>query len=502
MADDREDPGNERGRERLRLLGVGALVALVGVVGAWVGMLLVARETVAMGPFSVELEAGFGRGETRLGLPPFGALVADTHLAPLGLRATLEDVRVPELTSVVSRVGVDGLAGVVERSAREEIPQLLVRAVIVAAAGAAILAVLVFRAAWRRVVAATLVGAFVVAGCELLAVATFDTAAFRQPRYTGSLALAPQVIGPVEDATERIDDLRAGLEQIVDGTVRAYTSLESEPLGEDVIRVLHISDVHASPFGMDFAADVARGFDVDLVIDTGDLTSFGTPVENLITTRIPAFGRPYLFVRGSHDSIVLQAEVGRTANGVVLDGGSVTIKGLTIFGLGHPAFTPARGVPVDDEAFAEQARSAGAEILADVEASEDPVDVVAVHDDRMAESVAGRVPLVISGHFHENRARVIDGTLFLRLATTGGSGAGIFRDLAVPLSAEVLYFSRGEEHELLAYDVIEQDASSGSLNVQRVTIAEAFGQLEPSPSPTTGATGATGATATGPSVAP
>jgi hypothetical protein len=74
------------------------------------------------------------------------------------------------------------------------------------------------------------------------------------------------------------------------------------------------------------------------------------------------------------------------------------------------------------------------------------------------------VPLVISGHFHETTATVRNGTLYLRIGTTGGSGAGIFRDLAdIPFSAEVLYFSREPDPELIAYDVIEQLPESGSL---------------------------------------
>ena len=100
---------------------------------------------------------------------------------------------------------------------------------------------------------------------------------------------------------------------------------------------------------MDFAQQVAESFDVDFVIDTGDITSFGTPIENLIATKIPGFERPYLFVRGSHDSIALQAEVAQVPNAIVLDGQAETIDGLTVYGLGHPAFTPARGAPVDAE---------------------------------------------------------------------------------------------------------------------------------------------------------
>jgi hypothetical protein len=111
--------------------------------------------------------------------------------------------------------------------------------------------------------------------------------------------------------------------------------------------------------------------------------------------------------------------------------------------------------------------------------------VGAVHDDRMAEAVAGLVPLVISGHFHDTVASVENGTLYLRIGTTGGSGAGIFRDLAdIPFTAEVLYFSRGEDPELIAYDVIEQFPESGSLTVHRITVSVEFGELVLTPTPT------------------
>ena len=140
--------------------------------------------------------------------------------------------------------------------------------------------------------------------------------------------------------------------------------------------------------------------------------------------------------------------------------------------------------------------SSGAEIGRALDGADEPFDVVVVHDDRMAEAVAGRVPLVISGHFHETSATVRNGTLFLRIGTTGGSGAGIFRDLAVPFTAEVLYFSRDPQPELLAYDVIEQLPESGSLTVQRVNVIEDFGELiptpAPSPAPSPTPTGATG----------
>jgi predicted MPP superfamily phosphohydrolase len=467
-----------------RRVGTAAVVVLVGLVGAWLGMALLARTTVPMGPFRVELDAGFGRGETHLGLPPFGALTADTHLSPITLSASLQDVGVERLTEIVNRRGFDGLVADVERDARDRLASFAWQVAAAAAIGAVVLAVLVFRNRWKLGALAAGVGVVAVLLSEALVLTSFRPNALTEPTYSGSLALAPELIGPARDATDRIEDLRAGLAQVVDGTVRAYTTLQTTPIGEDAITVLHVSDVHASPLGMDFALEVARGFDVDFVVDTGDLTSFATPVENLIVSRIPEFGRPYVFVRGSHDSVALQAEIAALPNGVVLDGDARTIGDLTVYGLGHPAFTPARGAAVDDEAFEELARSAGDEIAADLDEIDEPVDVIAVHDDRMAESVAGRIPLVVSGHFHTTDARVLSGTLFLRLATTGGSGAGIFRGLEdIPFSAEVLYFSHEEDPELIAYDVIEQLPDSGSLTVQRINVAEEHGLLVPTPIP-------------------
>ena len=484
-----DEPGQEptegRPAHRGRAVVTVLLACVVGLVGAWLGMALLARDTVPMGPFRVELDAGFGRGETVLGLPPFGALTADTHLSPLHVSATLKDVGVQRLTDVVNDEGIDGLVSDVERDARASVRTMAWRVLVAATIGGTALAALVYRRNWHLVATGGVAALLGVALCEVLLLATFQPAAFTEPTYSGSLALAPQLIGPVSEATNRIEDLRAGLEQIVDGTVRAYTSLQATPPADDAIRVLHISDMHASPLGMDFAQQIARGFDVDFVIDTGDLTSFGTPIENLIATEIPAFGRPYVFVRGSHDSIALQEAVAKEPNAIVLDGRAKTIDGLTVYGLGHPAFTPARGAPVDAEDFAALARSVGPRIVADVGASDEPVGLVAVHDDRMAEDVAGRVPLVISGHFHETTATVRNGTLYLRIGTTGGSGAGIFRDLGdIPLSAEVLYFSREPEPKLIAYDVIEQFPDSGSLQVRRVNVPVEFGDLVPTPTPT------------------
>ncbi len=471
---------------RLRRSAPWMLAVVVGLAGAWLGAALLARDEVPMGPFRVEVRAGFGRGVTDIGLPPFGRLLADTHTSPLGISATLMDVGVERLGDVVARVGTDGLVRQVERDALAEVRRLATRLIVVSLIGALVLGVLVFRTRWRQVVAACVTAAVAVLGVEALALATYRPAAFTEPTYTGSLGPAARLIGPVREATDRIEDFRAGLEVLIEGTTRAYTSIQGQPsVGDDVIRVLHISDVHASPLGMDFAREVATSFDVDVVIDTGDLTSFGTTLENLIVTRIPELGRPYVFVRGNHDPMSLVSDVDATSNGVVLDGREVEILGLSVYGRGHPAFTPSGSSEgIDPDAFEEEARAAATQVAEDLAELDEPPDIVAVHDDRMVEALAGQIPLVISGHFHETRARVIDGTLFLRIGTTGGNGAGTFRGLDVPFSAEILYLSREPADGLVAYDVIEQSPDTGSLTVTRHLVSEEFGDLVLTPSPT------------------
>jgi hypothetical protein len=136
---------------------------------------------------------------------------------------------------------------------------------------------------------------------------------------------------------QRVDYFRDQLRAIVGGASSAYAAISANPLGRgDEIRVLHISDLHLSTLGFDFAQELARGFDVDLVLDTGDITSFGTPAENVVTTFVPAFQRPYVFVRGSHDSASLQRAIARVPDAQVVDGDAVTVAGLTIYGLGDP----------------------------------------------------------------------------------------------------------------------------------------------------------------------
>jgi predicted phosphodiesterase len=479
----------ERARRWARILVPALVPVLVGIAGAALALQAFGRTTVAAGPFHIQLEADFGWGVTDISLPPLGRLRADTHTAPLHLRASLSEVDVEDLRDGIRR-GLDSVAAEVERETIDAADRFAVLVVLVGIAGAASLGLVVFRKRWHEVLRATVAGLLAVVGSVVFTAASFDTAAFQAPTYSGSLELVPQLFGPIEGAIERVGYFREQLRRVVAGAARAYDAVDANPLGRgDEVRVLHISDVHLSVLGMEFARELSESFDVDLVLDTGDTSSFGTEGEELILSEVPAFGRPFVWVRGSHDSPSFQAEVAAQPNGIVLDGEVRGVAGLTIYGLGDPYFVDERGAPVDDDEITELVESAGPVVLEDVTAAGQPPDIVAVHDHRMAEAAAGAVPLVVSGHFHREHVEVIDGTIFLEVGTTGGAGpTGFTEEGDDPFQAEVLYFRPDAEGvmALVAWDVVTQFPQTASLQIVRHLPSEV---LETSPTPTPSATG-------------
>jgi predicted phosphodiesterase len=454
---------------RSRLVGRlgGALLALlVGGGGAAIALLVAGGLRYPIGPFTVEFHALPGAAVTAIALPPLGEIHADTHLTPLTLRATLESVDPERLNALIQERSVESVVILVERVTREAIRSYAFRAAGIALVGSVLAALVIHRTNGRALLGAVASGLLLIVAAGATTWLTYRPEAFREPAYTGSLRLAPQLVGPIEEAGARIEAFRAELRRLVGGTVRAYGALAAQPAPSPAATVLlHISDIHASPLGMDFAQELAQTFDADLVVDTGDITSFGTPLESAVLERIPQFGVPYVFVRGNHDSAAVAGQIENLPNGDSLENEAVDVEGLTVAGAAHPLFTPDPNRSYTDEEIEAAVAEAGLD-LAGVVASLKP-DVVAVHDDRMAATVIGRVPLVLSGHFHRFDTEVVEGTLFLQVGSTGAGGLDTFvQDEPLPLTAEVLYFE-GSPPRLVAIDRVALDPETRELRVAR-----------------------------------
>jgi predicted phosphodiesterase len=448
------------------------LALLVGISGMWLALTAWGRSAHQVGPFELTLFSRPGVPRSEIELPPLGTILAASHLAPLQLTASLRSIDPERAASAVDETGLEAVSEQVRRDAPRAVRAHVVRSGLVALLGVTGAAFLVYRRRWRTVALATGAGAILVVLLASATYLTFRPEAFLEATYTGSLRTARDLLGPVGDAGVRLEGFRAELERFVGATVRAYGLVSQEPPSADAVAILHVSDIHSSPLGMDFAEDLATEFDVDLVVDTGDITTFGTPPERLILDRIEGFGVPYLFVRGNHDPYSVGARVESLPNGVTLENEATTVEGITFFGAPHPLFTPG-GEMEEHEGVALEVARAGESLAARVGAQDPPADVLLVHDGRMAVASAGQVPLVLSGHFHDFAEETREGTLYLENGTTGGGGLDLFvGDTPVPLTAQILYVA-GTPATLEAYDRVVFHPGTRELIVTRTRVEDA-----------------------------
>jgi predicted phosphodiesterase len=224
--------------------------------------------------------------------------------------------------------------------------------------------------------------------------------------------------------------------------------------GDETVRVLHVSDLHLNPGAFDVIRSVVTQFQVDVVIDTGDLTDFGSAAESRYVGQIPSIGAPYVYVRGNHDSSATQASVAALPDATVLDGPEVVeVAGIRFLGQGDPRFTPDKSTR-DDDADDDVLLAVGRTMARSARTAVDPPHVVAVHDPVSAQPLLGVSPLVLAGHTHRREDVEQDGTLLVVQGSTGGAGLRALEgEEPTPITMTVLYLEPASG-QLQAYDDI------------------------------------------------
>jgi predicted phosphodiesterase len=442
---------------------------VIALAGALVAVLLFGRISAPIGPFDATLAFRPAGGGATVAVPPLGSIGVDVYDGPLRLDVALQ--RVDQQRAQALATDPVRLAGVVDSvtaDLRSAVVRLAWTTAALALAGAAVTSLVITRRRREPLIAAGITAALLL-GTGGLGAATWRPQALSQPTYTGLLVNATSLIGSAEDIVARFDAYRASLEDIVGNVGTLYSTISSLPSpsgdGESVV-LLHVSDLHLNPSGFDLMAQVVDQFGIDGVLDTGDITDWGSEPENRLITSVGTLGVPYVYIRGNHDSATTAALVAAQPNATVLDDSVVTVAGIEIAGTPDPRFTPDKTTG-DDDAGEEVLRQSGEELAEFVEGLPEPPPVTLVHDPKQARPLDGIVPLVLAGHTHERRVgRFDDGTLLMVQGSTGGAGLRALEgEYPEPLTCTVLYLNAATG-SLQAYDEI----TLGGLGETEVTI--------------------------------
>lgn len=207
------------------------------------------------------------------------------------------------------------------------------------------------RQEWRhraRQFAAALVVVVLAAGFGRL---TYNPDWVRQSRLTGTLAAAqlfPDQLSQYYSTNSKAFDV---LGSVIGIQAALQQRIEAKKTPDTALRIMFISDMHlAATYPL--VAQYVTSYGVDLIVDTGDETEFGTANEltphYLDGLRAITATTPMIWLAGNHDSPAVQA-VMRTvpgvrvlgsktpsANGYSVSAGELDAYGLTIAGLPDP----------------------------------------------------------------------------------------------------------------------------------------------------------------------
>ncbi|RAO01924.1 hypothetical protein GAR05_01532 [Micromonospora saelicesensis] len=388
-----------------RVLAAVALVA-VTATGITIGTLLGARGASDVGPFRVVLQlTPSAGGGTEIAIPPLGSLFLDSHDGPARLT-----VRLDSLDQRRTEALLDDPAGLAHAGAtapedlRDALVRLGLRTLGVSVLASMLLAGLTFRSV-RRVAWSGGLALLVTGGTLGTAALTVRPQALAEPRYEGLLVNAPALIGDAQRIADDYNRYAEQLQRLVGNVGELYTTVSTLPIYQaapDTTRILHVSDLHLNPAAWPMIKTVVEQYDIDLVIDTGDITDWGSEPETSYVSMIGQLNAPYVYIRGNHDSPRTAAAVASQPNAVVLDDSVTMIAGVTIAGIGDPRFTPDKqeteAGPWEEPAATVE--GTGKQLAATIRSRDLPVDIALVHDPASATALNGATPLVLAGHTH------------------------------------------------------------------------------------------------------
>lgn len=407
------------------------------------------------------------QGKTTLSFPPLGSLNAPTHLTPVHISLSLTGIDIDILEeNLESGQNQKDFIELMIRNGKTILKQYLIRVIVLAFAGGILGALLLKKNSFYDYFRFGIVGVVFVGVLVLGTVGTYQVEELKSPQFNGALKAAPWVVDLAEEAIVKFDNLGSQLKLMADNFQTIFDELEAvNTLGNTAsdIKVLHVSDIHNNVATFKLIKEIVNKFAVDFIIDTGDMSDYGTALEGLLTKEIEELPVPYVFVPGNHDSPTTMGQLQKHENLIVLDEEFLEISGIRIFGV------------ADADAYGERLFvSAGEKHPGHIDEIREilentPPDIVAVHRPSLAKKLAGFAPIILHGHDHQGQVYTLNDSLVINAGTSGA--AGIRRLLSpgeVPFSLVLLHFkNENASPYLTCIDFISFYENSSRLVLER-----------------------------------
>lgn len=415
-------------------------------------------------------------GRTSVILSPLGEISAATHRAPTAFTVALTGVSYERLKELFTPpIDRPRLEREFRAETKRDLRGFALRQIAIGALGA-LLVPLYLRPKRGRVWAlSAFVGGAAVA-CMLSATAYgFNRNAFQNATYTGSLREAKWALALAKEAFNNAETLSHKLTNIADNLNTLYGRINAMPgLSSDIDTqtILHVSDIHNNAAAIRFVQDLVKRLRVSAVVDTGDLTDFGTPLETHLAGSIAQLGVPYVYIAGNHDSMDTIRALKRGKNVIVLDNSSIAVAGVTILGAPDPGIY--RTIPANVETPEAQIRAADDRLLCAFTEMALKPDIVAVHNVDQARSLIGKAAIILCGHTHVPLITDDRHTVICNAGTSGASGARYFEKAnGIAFSAEILSYTRTLKPKLVYIDQVILDGNLGRYSISRRTLVSA-----------------------------
>lgn len=390
------------------------------------------------------------QGITEVMIPPVGSLTAQTHPLPVKISLMLQNINIEMLQKLIMEAPLSSeLAQNIKADLQDIALVFVLHLFFLAGLGGMLGAVLISGRSIKLALSGILYGIVLVILLVGITYTTYQPERLRTPEYNGALKAAPWAIDLAEKTFQKFNELGEQMQVIAANLYNVFEKIDKiKPINEDndALLVLHVSDIHNNPAAHKFIEQIVQSFPIDLVIDTGDITDYGTPIESQLLTGLSDMKIPYLFIPGNHDSPQTIKDLSKYSQVQVLTGGIVDVQGLRILTIADPASTTAAITTTDPDIIAETK----GKLKSFWEEATNKPNILVVHNYILAEELLGLVPVILFGHTHQYMIREENGSVLINAGTSGAAGLrGLQATKEIPYSVVLLHFKRDENNELV-----------------------------------------------------